>query len=168
MHWPSLIACIFLCLAVGIVSSRWTAPEIPTWYRGLRKPSFNPPNWIFAPVWTTLYILMGVAAWRVFIAPASSARSLGLAVFVLQLTLNFFWSYIFFHRHALGAALAEVLVLWVFIAVSLGAFARVEALAAWLLVPYLAWVSFASVLNAALWRLNPSQNALLARTATPE
>jgi translocator protein len=168
MHWVSLFACVFICLAIGAISSRWSAPEIPTWYRGLRKPSFNPPNWIFAPVWTTLYILMAVAAWRVTIAPDSPAHFWGLALFALQLLLNFAWSFIFFRLHTLGAALVELLILWVSIAATLAAFAFADKLAAWLFVPYLAWVSFAALLNATLWRLNSSQKPPLARTASPE
>lgn len=164
MRWSLLLFCVMACLAVGAIGGRWTAPEIPAWYRGLRKPSFNPPNWVFAPVWTTLYVLMGIAAWRVMETPVSPARTWGLALFALQLALNLAWSWIFFRRHAMGAALAEMALLWAAIAATLGAFAQVDRAAAWLLAPYLAWVSFAAALNAALWRLNTLHAEPLART----
>ncbi len=168
MRWVSLSAWIIVCLIVGTLGSRWTAPAIPGWYRRLRKPSFNPPNWIFAPVWTTLYVLMAFAAWRVTMSPATPDRGWALDLFGLQLALNLAWSWIFFGRRALGAALAEVLLLWAAIAATIAVFARVDALAAWLLVPYIAWVSFASLLNAAIWRLNRQTDPAkpLARTAT--
>lgn len=165
MLWVSLSAWIVVCLIVGTLGTRWTAPAIPGWYSRLRKPSFSPPNWVFAPVWTTLYILMAVAAWRVTTSPATPDRGWALDLFILQLALNLVWSWIFFGRRALGAALAEVLVLWAAIAATIAVSARVDALAAWLLVPYLAWVSFASLLNAAIWRLNSPAKSL-ARTAT--
>jgi len=144
------------CLAIGGFGGRWTAPEIPGWYRTLAKPSFNPPSWIFGPVWTTLYFLMAIAAWRVTEAPDSALRTLGLGLFGLQLALNLAWSWIFFHRHAIGSAAVEVAVLWVAIGATTLVFGRVSTPAAWLMVPYWAWVTFASVLNASIWRLNPS------------
>lgn len=154
MRWMALLLWIALCLAVGFLSGRWTAAEIPTWYRTLRRPAIAPPNWVFAPVWTALYLLMAVAAWRVWLATPSSARAWALALFLVQLALNFAWSLLFFRFHAIGAALVEVLCLWAAIAASAFAFARVSPAAAWLLAPYLAWVAFAAFLNAAFWRLN--------------
>lgn len=154
MRWVSLVCWIVGCEAIGLIGARWTTREIPAWYRGLRKPSFNPPNWVFGPVWTTLYLLMAVAAWRVQYSPSSTLREISLAAFLVQLGLNLLWTWIFFHHHAIRAALVEIALLWLTIALTLALFARVDAVAAALLVPYLLWVSFASVLNAAIARLN--------------
>ncbi|WP_109489375.1 TspO/MBR family protein [Occallatibacter savannae] len=155
MRWLILVVWIVGCLAVGGLGGWWTAPEIPGWYRSLAKPSFNPPSWIFGPVWTTLYILMAIAAWRVTESADSSARTIGLGLFVVQLGLNLAWSWIFFHRHAIGSAAIEVAVLWVAIGATTVVFGRVSAGAAWLMAPYWAWVTFASILTATIWRLNP-------------
>lgn len=144
------------CLVVGGLGGRWTAPEITGWYRTLAKPSFNPPSWIFGPVWTTLYVLMAVAAWLVTRAPESQLRTVALGLFLSQLALNLAWSWIFFHKHAIGPAALEVAALWCAIGATTLVFARVSATAAWLMAPYWAWVTFASVLNATIWRLNPN------------
>lgn len=154
MRWIWLVIWMAICFTVAGVSARWTAAEIPVWYRTLTRPAIAPPNWVFGPVWTLLYTLMAVAAWLVWQSPASPQRTWGLILFLVQLGLNFAWSWIFFSRHAIGAALAEVLVLWTAIAATALLFARSSPPAAWLLAPYLAWVAFASVLNAAFWRLN--------------
>jgi len=156
MRWVWLVLWIVGCLAVGGIGGRWTAPEIPGWYRSLAKPSFNPPSWIFGPVWTTLYVLMAVAAWRVAASPESPLRSLGLTLFVFQLALNLAWSWIFFHKHAIGTAAVEVAVLWCAIGATTLVFSRVSASAAWLMAPYWAWVTFATILNVAIWRVNPN------------
>lgn len=157
LSWLSLLFWIALCFAVAGVSGRWTAKEIPGWYRDLAKPAITPPDRVFAPIWTILYVLMAIAAWRVWLAPASGARTLGLALFLVQLGLNFAWSWIFFRRHAIGAALAEVAALWIAIGATMRAFAAVNTVSVWLMAPYWAWVSFAGVLNAELWRLNPAR-----------
>ena len=154
MRAASLVLLILLCQGVGLLGARWTAPEIPSWYRTLSKPPFNPPPWIFGPVWTLLYLLMAIAAWRILHAPASADHTAALAIFAIQLGLNLLWSWIFFRRHALGAALAEVICLWLAIALSAILFARIDSIAAWLLAPYLAWTAFASLLNGAIWHLN--------------
>jgi tryptophan-rich sensory protein len=154
MRWIALAGWLVLCFGVAGIGGRWTAAEIPGWYRTLARPAIAPPNWVFGPVWTLLYALMAIAAWRVSLAATSPARTWGLALFLVQLALNFAWSWIFFRQHAIGAALAEVVVLWAVIGAATMAFARVSPAAAWLLAPYLAWVTFASVLNAAFWRLN--------------
>jgi translocator protein len=156
MHWLQFVVLILLCEGVGLLGGRWTGPEIPRWYRTLAKPSFNPPSWIFAPVWTSLYLLMAVAAWLVVSAPPSSARTFGLFVFLVQLALNLAWSYIFFRKHAIGAAALEVAILWCSIGATTLLFAQVSAPSAWLMAPYWSWVTFASILNAAIWRLNPA------------
>ncbi len=155
MRWIALLVWLVLCFAVAGLGGRWTAGEIPSWYRTLKRPAFAPPNWVFGPVWTLLYLLMAVAAWTVWETPSSPIRAWGLAFFLAQLALNLAWSWVFFRRHAIRAALIEISVLWVAIAVTTGMFSRIQAAAAWLMAPYLAWVTFASVLNAAFWRLNP-------------
>jgi tryptophan-rich sensory protein len=154
MRWIWLVAWLGLCFTVAGVSGSWTAEEVRGWYRTLARPAIAPPNWVFGPVWTLLYALMAIAAWRVWMADPSQLRNWGMALFLAQLALNFAWSWIFFRQHALGAALAEVVVLWVAIGATTLVFGRVSPAAAWLMTPYLAWVTFASVLNGAFWRLN--------------
>jgi tryptophan-rich sensory protein len=148
-----LLGFLVFTLAVGFVGGQVTAPNIPTWYAFLAKPSFNPPNWVFMPAWTTLYVLMAVAAWRVW--RQTGWRSTALALWLGQLALNFAWSFLFFDTHALGLAFFELVAMWFAILATLIAFGRIERLAGALLVPYLAWVSFAGVLNFWVWRLNP-------------
>ena len=152
----SLVFWIILCQGIGLLGARWTAPEIPTWYHTLTKPSFNPPNWLFGPVWTTLYLLMAIAAWRVMGAPPSSLRTAALTLFGVQLALNLSWSWIFFNRHALWAGFADSLLMWLAIGATTLVFARSSPLAAGLMAPYWAWVSFATLLNGAVARLNPA------------
>ncbi len=152
--WATLAVSVGGCVAVGLVSGLLTRAEISGWYATLAKPSFNPPNWIFGPVWTALYILMGVAAWLVWQEPVSRLRTLALVCFAVQLALNFLWSLIFFRWHSIGGALAEIAVLWLAIVLTHVLFFHVHPLAGELILPYLAWVSFASVLNAAIFRLN--------------
>jgi tryptophan-rich sensory protein len=154
MRWIGLVFWFALCFAVAGIGGRWTSGEIAGWYRTLNRPAIAPPNWVFGPVWSLLYALMAIAAWRVWLAAPSSIRSWALGLFVAQLALNLAWSWIFFRRHALGAALAEVAVLWFAIGGTILAFSLVAPVAAWLMAPYLAWVTFATVLNAAFWRLN--------------
>ncbi|GAA0581403.1 TspO/MBR family protein [Rhizomicrobium electricum] len=139
-------------LAAGFAAGQVTAPNIPSWYNHLAKPSFNPPNWVFAPVWSALYVLIAVAAWRVW--RAKGFRTPALALWLVQLGLNFAWSFIFFGAHAAGAALADLVLLWGAIFATLIAFGRIDKPAGWLLIPYLGWVSFAGVLNFWVWQLN--------------
>ncbi|HUX44889.1 MAG TPA: TspO/MBR family protein [Terracidiphilus sp.] len=154
MRWISLGVWLGICFAVAAVGGRWTAGEIPAWYRTLTRPSFAPPNWVFGPVWSLLYLLMGIAAWRVWESAAGGMRTRGLTLFLLQLGLNLAWSWIFFHRHAIGAALVEVAVLWMMIGITTMTFAQVDRAAGWMMAPYWAWVTFATALNAGYWRLN--------------
>jgi translocator protein len=150
----ALVGWLALCLAVAGTSSIFSAHNIHTWYAGLIKPPLNPPNWVFAPVWTTLYALMGIAAWLVWKTRPSGCRRRGLQLFLVQLWFNFLWSWIFFSRHQIGMALVDILVLWAAILLTILNFRKVSALAAWLMVPYIAWVTFAAYLNLAFWRLN--------------
>ena len=154
MRWASLVVWFGICFAVAGVSSSWTASEISGWYRRLVRPVIAPPNWVFGPVWTLLYALMAIAAWRVWLSAPSPMRTWGLVLFVVQLGLNFAWSWIFFRQHAIGAALAEAVLLWAAIGATTLVFGRVAPVSAWLMAPYWAWVSFATVLNAAFWRVN--------------
>ena len=149
-----LIISIVLCVSLGSVGGLVTVNEIPTWYATLNKPSFNPPNWLFGPVWTTLYVLIGISVYLIWKQPVSTERNKALQLFILQFILNFCWSFIFFGLHATGWALIEMIALWILILLSILHFAKHSKTAAWLLVPYIAWVSFALLLNAAIWRLN--------------
>jgi tryptophan-rich sensory protein len=149
-----LILFLVVCFAVSGISGIVTADSVGGWYAGLNKPSFNPPNWIFAPVWTALYAMMAIAAWRVWRVAGLENAVGALTLFGVQLLLNFLWSMIFFGAHSLGYALAEIVILLVAIVATLLAFWRHDRIAGWLFVPYAAWVSFATVLNAAIWRLN--------------
>ncbi|MFM1770034.1 MAG: hypothetical protein RJA22_2563 [Verrucomicrobiota bacterium] len=124
------------------------------WYASITKPSWNPPSWLFGPVWTTLYVLMATAAWLVWRQGGFAAQKRPLGWFLAQLVLNAAWTPLFFGLHWMGVALAEMLLLWAAILITLLAFRPLSRAAAWLLVPYLAWVSFAAVLNFTLWRLN--------------
>jgi translocator protein len=150
-----LIISLAACLGAGFIGSFFTAGAIPTWYAALNKPAFNPPSWIFAPVWTTLYVMMGIAAYLVWRKGLSAPGvKLALTGFVIQLILNVVWSLIFFNWHSPGYAFIEIIALWLSIALTLVYFYQVSKPAAWLLVPYILWVSFASFLNYVIWRLN--------------
>jgi tryptophan-rich sensory protein len=153
-RWIGLVVFIAICLGAAALGAIATTPEIDGWYRTIEKPSWNPPNWIFGPVWTTLYILMAIAAWLVWRPAGFAAASTPLTLFALQLALNIAWSWIFFGLHQPGWAFAEIVLLWLAIAATTAAFFRSSQVAGWLLTPYLAWVSFASVLNFTIWRLN--------------
>ncbi len=148
----ALAVSLVLCFGAAALGSQ-SGPG--AWYASLNKPSWNPPNWVFAPVWTALYTIMAVSAWMVWKRVGLRGGLVPLAAFVIQLVLNAAWSWCFFGQHNPGLAFAEILVLWTAIAVTLFQFHRVSPVAAALLVPYLAWVSFAAVLNLAIWRLNP-------------
>jgi len=139
----------FSAAAVGAVAS----VDAASFYGQLSKPSWAPPAWLFGPVWTGLYLLMGVSAWLVWRSPGP--RTAALALFVAQLAANALWSWLFFAWHRGALAFAEVLALLVLIAFTMLAFARISRLAALLLAPYLLWVSFASALTRSVWRMNP-------------
>lgn len=141
------------CFGVAALGGLATAPAVTGWYADIAKPSFNPPSWVFGPAWTLLYALMSWSAFLVW--RRCGLRSRPLALFGLQLLLNGLWSPVFFGLARPGAALVVIVLLWLAIAACLVVFWRVSRLAGGLLIPYLAWVSFATVLNAAIWRLNP-------------
>lgn len=143
-----------ICVGIGGLGGAVTAESVTTWYATLNKPSFNPPNWIFGPVWTTLYVLMGVAAWRVWRTAGRDAARGPLALFALQLAVNLGWSVAFFGLRNPGLAVVVILALDLLVLATALTFRRIDRPAALLLVPYLAWISFATVLNVAIWRLN--------------
>jgi translocator protein len=150
-----LLAFLLVPLLVGAGSGFLTGGAVRDWYPSLVRPSFAPPSWVFGPVWTALYLMMGLAAWLVWRkAGTTPAGRVALGLFALQLVLNGLWSVLFFGLRAPGPALIEIVVLWAAIAATLRAFRRVDAVAGWLLVPYLAWVTFAAILNAGFWWLN--------------
>lgn len=146
--------CLLLPLLVGGIAGYTTATNIDSWFATLNKPFFNPPNWLFGPVWTILYILMGVSFYIILQAPKSIDKRKSVWVFCIQLFLNFWWSFLFFKFHFLFIALIEILLIWISIVTMIDRFKRVNKTAAYLQIPYLLWVSFATVLNAAIWWLN--------------
>ncbi len=152
----ALILFVALCLGVGALGASVTEAGMAGWYADLVKPSFTPPNEVFAPVWTVLYVLMGIAAWRVWRGADRDTARGPLTLFALQLALNLGWSVVFFGLHQIAAAVATVVVLDVAVLVTMLAFRTVDRLAALLMVPYLGWAAFATVLNEAVWRLNPA------------
>lgn len=149
-----LVIFVALCLAVAAAGGAVTATSVETWYPALQKPPFNPPSWVFGPVWTTLYILMGIAGWRVWRRRGFAGRPRALTLFAVQLALNLAWSFLFFGLQQIGLALVEILVLLLAIGATTILFWRIDRLAGMLFVPYLLWVAYASLLNAALWWLN--------------
>ncbi|MEK7647491.1 MAG: TspO/MBR family protein [Patescibacteria group bacterium] len=150
-----LIISIATCEAVGILGSIFTASSVDTWYSTLARPAFAPPNWIFGPVWTTLFALMGIAAFLVWREGMHRrAVRVALGVGAVHLLLNFLWSLIFFGLRNPGLAFIEIIILWLAILATMIAFARVSRAAAWLLVPYIVWVSFAAYLNYSIWIAN--------------
>ena len=151
-QWLVLAALILLCLVVGAIGGFSSASAIDSWYRTIAKPSWTPPDYVFGPVWTVLYIMMAVAAWLVWktrdrVTPA-------MTLFYVQLALNLAWTLLFFGAQSPGLALIEVAFLWTGVLLTMLAFFGRHSVAGWLFVPYLAWVSFAAVLNAAIWWMN--------------
>jgi tryptophan-rich sensory protein len=147
---------LIVCLMVGYSASVVTRPSVETWYPTLVKPIFNPPNWIFMPMWTLLYILMAVAAGLVWdkIKEQNAEVKKALGFFLIQLTLNAIWSYLFFGLKNPLLALIEIALLWLMIYETYLKFIKINKIAAYLLIPYMAWVAFAAVLNASIWWLN--------------
>jgi tryptophan-rich sensory protein len=153
-RFAMLVVLVGLCLAVGALGGWVTADSVKTWYPTIAKPSFTPPNWLFGPVWTLLYVMMGVAAWRVWRRASARMRRGPLALFGLQLALNLAWSVVFFGTHLIGGAVVVIVVLEAAILATLISFRNIDRIAAALLVPYALWVAFAAALNIAIWRLN--------------
>lgn len=149
-----LILCILIPLSIGAIGGIATATSINTWYMSLNKPSFNPPNYLFGPVWTMLYILMGISFYLILQSPKNELRKKVIIVFCVQLFLNFWWSFLFFKFQLLGIAFIEILMIWLSIIAMIILFLKINKTASYLQIPYLLWVSFASVLNGAIWLLN--------------
>lgn len=152
VDFVKLIASLLMCYAAAFIGSFFTFQSIPTWYASIQKPWFNPPNWVFGPVWTLLYTLMGVSLYLVWMKHKDKKA---LYLFGVQLVLNIVWSLIFFGLHNIGLAFIEIVFLWMAIAVTIGSFMKISKTAGLLLIPYLLWVSFAAVLNLYIWQLNP-------------
>lgn len=155
MNFLKLIISIVACEAIGIFGVIFTTPALPGWYAGLKKPSFSPPNWVFGPAWTLFYALMGISAyliWQQGIAKPAVRNA--LFIFSLQLILNFFWSFFFFKLQSPAYALIEIFLLWVLILATIISFYQINKAAGLILIPYLLWVSFATLLNFYIVRLN--------------
>jgi len=148
------IASIIIAQTAGIVGSIFTAPSIKTWYEFLEKPFFSPPNWLFAPAWVLLYTLMGIAAFLVWRKKENPARKETLELYILNLILNAFWSVLFFGLKNPGIAFFEIMTLWIVILIVMMKFFKIEKTAGILFIPYILWVTFAAILNLAVWRLN--------------
>jgi len=146
--------CLLSPLAVGAISGIATVNNIPNWYAQLIKPSFNPPNYLFGPVWTTLYLLMGISFFIILNTSTKINKKNAILLFWIQLSLNFCWSFLFFQFHFLGLALIEIIFMWTSILLMIVSFYSINKRAALLQLPYLLWVSFASILNASIWFLN--------------
>jgi tryptophan-rich sensory protein len=150
----ALAVFVVLCFAVAAVGGAVTATSVGTWYAGLVKPPFNPPDWVFGPVWTVLYLMIAVAGWRVWRRRGGGGARLALGAWGLQLALNLGWSLVFFGARTIGLALVEIVLLLATIVFTATLFWRIDLLAGALIAPYAVWVGFATVLNAALWWLN--------------
>jgi translocator protein len=153
-QWIGLAIFVAICFAAAGVGSLFTTPVIPEWYARLRKPPWTPPNWVFGPVWSALYLAMAVAAWLVWRKKGLAGAAIPMTLFFVQLVLNVGWSFLFFGLQRPGLAFAEIILLWLAILATLIAFWHVALVAGLLLLPYLLWVTFAAALNFAIWRMN--------------
>jgi benzodiazapine receptor len=149
-----LILCIALTLSIGAISGIATASGINNWYVTLNKPLFNPPNYLFGPVWALLYVLMGISFYLILQSKNPILKKRAIIIFFIQLFLNFCWSFLFFKFQLVGVALFEIISIWVSIIIMIVVFYKISRVASYLQIPYLLWVSFASVLNASIWMLN--------------
>lgn len=149
-----LVGFVLVCLATGWIGSIFTMSSVSTWYQTLEKPSWTPPSSVFGPVWTALYLAMGVAAWRVWREYGFDGARFAMTAFGVQLGLNLLWSYLFFGLRMPGVAAVEIVLLWIAVLVTMLAFGRLDRPAGWLFAPYLAWVTYASTLNFGIWWLN--------------
>ena len=146
---------MIICFAAAGLGSLFTFSSIPTWYASLDKPFFNPPNWIFSPVWTLLYFLMGISLYLILLNGWQDREAKrGIILFFAQLLLNVAWSFLFFFLHNPAIAFIIIILLWIMIFLSIFQFLKINKLASYLLIPYLLWVSFASILNFSIWQLN--------------
>ncbi|MBB3820314.1 tryptophan-rich sensory protein [Xanthomonas arboricola] len=153
-QWFGLLGWLALCYAVAGLGAL-ASIQAASFYADLQRPAWAPPGWLFGPVWTALYGMMAVAVWLVWRRGGWAGARLALGMFFLQLALNGLWSWLFFAWHMGAWAFADIVLLWLTLAATIGVFAKRNSVAAWLLVPYLAWVSFAAALNYSVWQLNP-------------
>jgi benzodiazapine receptor len=149
-------ASLLLPLAIGGIAGIFTTKAIPGWYATLNQPSFNPPNWVFGPVWTILYTIMGISLFLIWKMDAGKQRNQAILIFMAQLLLNFCWSFFFFYFKMIGLALIDIVALWIMIVVMLVQFYKIKPVAAYINIPYLLWVTFATALNIAYFFLNKS------------
>ncbi len=152
---PRLIVSILVCQLAGIVGSAFTRAAIPTWYATLQKPAFTPPNWLFAPVWTVLFLLMGVSLYSIWREGLANRQAkIAISIFAVQLLLNTLWSFLFFKLQSPLYGFVEIVILWVAILLTIIYFFRISRTAGFLLLPYIFWVSFAAILNFYIMKLN--------------
>ena len=151
-HYLPCLVGVVICLAIAGLWGWVTAASVSTWYQQLHQPSFTPPDWLFGPVWTVLYIMIGMAGGLLWQQRQASPHA--LTIYIVQLLLNFSWSFIFFGAQKIGWAAVDIVLLWLSIAITLWLARRASKTACWLLVPYFLWVSFAMILNITLWMLN--------------
>lgn len=149
-----LSLCVAIPLAIGVIGATATQSGIDDWYAMLNKPAFNPPNDLFGPVWGMLYIFMGISFCRVLNQPNSSKRTWAIIIFGVQLILNFWWSFLFFAWHLIDIAFFEIIGIWISVLLMIILFLRIDRVAAVMQIPYLLWISFAALLNGAIWQLN--------------
>jgi len=145
---------LFVPLALGYIAGQYTSEAVPGWFAALNKPSFNPPGWVFGPVWTLLYILMGLSFFHIWIKPRIKERTVAKIIYIVQLLLNFAWSFLFFYYQNIALALIDIIVLDVVVVIMLLKFYQLKPTAAYLNIPYLLWILFATALNAAFYFLN--------------
>ncbi|MBD3282645.1 MAG: tryptophan-rich sensory protein [Candidatus Portnoybacteria bacterium] len=148
------LASIVICEGAGIIGSIFTAPSVDSWYRTIERPSFNPPDWVFAPVWTLLFLLMGVSLFLIWKNGVNKKNKKAIILFFIQLVFNILWSVMFFGLESPLLGFIVIVVLWIFILKTILAFRDLSKIAAWLLIPYIAWVSFAALLNLSILILN--------------
>jgi len=150
-----LIISMVICQCAGLIGSIFTTPSIPTWYAALQKPAFTPPNWLFAPAWVTLYLLMGISASLVWQRGLDNRQNrVALIVFLVQLILNALWSVVFFGFESPLFGIVVIALLWIAILLTILKFFRISRLASYLLIPYIGWVTFAAILNISIFTLN--------------
>jgi benzodiazapine receptor len=155
MNIFKIIASILICQLAGFIGSIFTAPAIPNWYAQLKKPSFTPPSWLFAPAWITLFFLMGISLYLIWNRGLERGEvKTALFIFTIQLILNILWSFLFFGLKSPLLGLVDIVLLWFAILVTILSFYRISPKAAFLLIPYILWVSFATLLNFSIWQLN--------------
>jgi len=153
-NFVKFISAIVVCQVAGLIGSIFTTSSVNDWYTTIQKPSFNPPNWIFAPVWTTLFLMMGISLYLILIKRLDRKVKLGLLLFGIQLFLNILWSFFFFGLKNPLFGFIEIIILWISIAITMYQFWKIDKRSSYLLLPYLLWVTFAAVLNFYIWKLN--------------